>query len=75
MEKSSIYFSKGVSEATRMEVKNVLDVHNEALSDKYLGLPSDVGRAKEGCFKYLKDRIWKHVHREVLVYGREGSPY
>ena len=44
-----------------MEVKNVLDVHNEALSDKYLGLPSDVGRAKEGCFKYLKDRIWKHV--------------
>ncbi|XP_073362839.1 uncharacterized protein [Aegilops tauschii subsp. strangulata] len=53
--------SKGVSEATRLEVKNVLDVHNEALSDKYLGLPSDVGRAKEGCFKYLKDRIWKHV--------------
>ena len=61
MEKSSIYFSKGVSEATRMEVKNVLDVHNEALSDKYLGLPSDVGRAKEGCFKYLKDRLWNKI--------------
>ena len=24
-------------------------------------LPTDVGRAKEGCFRYLKDRIWKHV--------------
>ena len=26
-----------------------------------LGLPTDVGKAKEGCFKYLKDRIWKRV--------------
>ena len=24
-------------------------------------MPSDVGRAKEGSFKFLKDRIWKKV--------------
>ena len=43
------------------EIKQTLDVQNEKLSEKYLGLPSDVGRAKEGSFKYLKDRIWKQV--------------
>ena len=61
IDKSSKKFSKGVPESTREEVKNVLNVHNESLSEKYLSLTSDVGRSKEGCFKYLKDRVWKHV--------------
>ena len=60
-DKSSIYFSKMVQEAQRNEIKLLLDVHNEALTEKYLGLPTDVGKAKEGCFRYLKDRIWKHI--------------
>ena len=60
-DKSSIYFSKGVPEATRNEIKNVLDVQNESLSEKYLGLPTDVGTSKEGSLRYLKDRIWKHI--------------
>ena len=55
------FFSKGVPTSTRDTIKNILAVHTESLSDKYLGLPSDVGRAKEGSFKYLKDRIWKKV--------------
>ena len=45
----------------RDEIKNALDVHTESLSEKYLGLPTDVGRKKEGSFRYLKDRIWKHI--------------
>ena len=61
MDKSSIFFSKGVPDAARNSIKNILSVHNESLTEKYLGLPSDVGRAKEGSFKYLKDRIWKKV--------------
>ena len=61
VDKSSIFFSKGVADSAKVAVKNILDVHNESLTEKYLGLPSDVGRAKEGSFKYLKDRIWKRV--------------
>ena len=38
-----------------------LDVHNEALSEKYLEMPTDVGTATNGAFKYLKDRVWKKV--------------
>ena len=60
-DKSAIYFSKGVPEVTQNEIKNALDVQNESLSEKYLGLPTDVGKNMEGSFKYLKDRIWKHI--------------
>ena len=42
-------------------VKDILHVHNESLSDKYLGMPTDVGQAKMGKFKYLRDRIWEKV--------------
>jgi hypothetical protein len=39
-----------------------LNVHNEALSEKYLGMPTDVGLSTNGVFKkYLKDRVWKKV--------------
>jgi len=40
---------------------NLLDVHNEYLSAKYLGMPSDVGSSVNGAFKYLKDRVWTKV--------------
>jgi molybdopterin-biosynthesis enzyme MoeA-like protein len=42
-EKSSIFFSKGVPEGARAILKQILEVMNESLSDRYLGLPSDVG--------------------------------
>jgi len=54
MDKSSIHFAKGVSGSTRDEIMNTLEVHNEALSEKYLGMPTDVGTATNGAFKYLK---------------------
>mgnify|MGYP006955641401 CR=1 FL=1 len=40
---------------------DLLDVHNMSLSEKYLGMPSDVGASVNGAFKYLKDRVWKQV--------------
>jgi hypothetical protein len=41
LDKSSFFFSKGCPEVTRNAMKNRL---NESLSEKYLGMPSDVGR-------------------------------
>ena len=61
MDKSSIHFAKGVSNRTREEIKNILNVQNESHSEKYLGMPSDVGASTNGAFKYLKDRIWKRI--------------
>jgi hypothetical protein len=61
LEKSSIHFAKGCSNATRNEIKGVLQVFNEALSARYLGMPTDVGSSVTSAFSYLKDRVWKKV--------------
>jgi hypothetical protein len=42
-------------------VKQILNVRNESISEKYLGMPSDVGNSESGSFKFLKDRIWNKV--------------
>jgi hypothetical protein len=61
MDKSYIHFGKGCSNQIREDIKNILGVQNEALSDNYLGMPPDVGNSSNGAFKYLKDRVWKRV--------------
>uniref|UniRef100_A0A453SY82 Reverse transcriptase domain-containing protein n=1 Tax=Aegilops tauschii subsp. strangulata TaxID=200361 RepID=A0A453SY82_AEGTS len=61
-DKSSIFFSRGCPQAVRDVVKNILNVHNESLSDRYLGMPTDVGHSKNGTFKYLRDRVWEKVN-------------
>ena len=60
-DKSSIHFAKGVNGNVQEEIKASLQVHNVALSEKYLGMPTDVGLSTNGAFKYLKDRVWKKI--------------
>lgn len=60
-DKSSIFFAKGCPESRRGNIKLLLDVQHETLKEKYLGLPSDVGRSMNGAFSYLKDRVWKKL--------------
>jgi hypothetical protein len=60
-DKSSVFFSKGCPNSARQQVKSTLEVNNETLSEKYLGMSSDVGRSRNGAFKFLKDRLWKRI--------------
>jgi hypothetical protein len=57
MDKSSVFFSKGCPVVVRESIKDELDVQRGTLNNKYLGLPSDVGKSKSGAFKYLKDKV------------------
>jgi len=52
---------KVVGAVDREHIKAILNVDNEALSEKYLGMPTDVGSSSNGSFKYLKDRLWKRI--------------
>ena len=61
MDKSSIHFAKGCPGSLREEIKGILGVDNEALCEKYLGMPTDVGSSSNGAFKYLKDWVWARV--------------
>jgi hypothetical protein len=57
MNKSSIFFAKGVDQQSRDEIKLILNVHNESLNENYLGLPTVVGSTTMDAFKYLKEKM------------------
>ena len=59
--KSSIFFCKACPQTVCDEMRLITKVENESLNEKYLGLPTDVGRMSNGAFKYLKDRVWNKV--------------
>jgi hypothetical protein len=49
MYKSSIFFGKDCIAVIREGIKAELDVECKTLNEKYLSLPSDVGRSKSGA--------------------------
>ena len=76
--KTSIFFSKSTTLDMRAEIKEALGVPEIVQYDKYLGLPSFVGKSKRESFDYIKERIWRklqgweesllsQVGREVLI--------
>jgi hypothetical protein len=50
-EKSAIFFSKNYPEETKSEVTQGLNIQREALEEKYLGLPTAVGRSTTDAFE------------------------
>ena len=72
--KSSIFFSKGCRQTIRD--KSITHVENESLNERYLGLPTEVGRTTNGAFKFLKDRVWNKVQgwiEQTLSAGRKEA--
>lgn len=59
--KSAVLFSPNTSDEDRFAVKETLQISNEAMNDRYLGLPVHVGASRSGTFSYLKDRIWQQI--------------
>ena len=61
IEKSSIFFSPNTKVEIREQLCITLNIMTEALSDKYLGLPANVGVDKTDCFQFLIERIVKKI--------------
>ncbi|XP_024164012.1 uncharacterized protein LOC112170994 [Rosa chinensis] len=59
--KSSVVFSKNVSEEVKEEISGTLGVEVVASHEKYLGLPTYVGRKKTSTFHYIKERLGKKL--------------
>ena len=60
-EKTTLFFSKSTSRERQEEIKNLLGVPAIRQYEKYLGLPSFVGRAKRVCFAHVKERVWQKL--------------
>jgi hypothetical protein len=56
-EKSAVFFSKNCLEETKIVVRHELHIETEALADKYLGLPTAVGRSTAESFEFMPTRI------------------
>ncbi|XP_062005779.1 uncharacterized protein LOC133722953 [Rosa rugosa] len=59
--KSSIVFSKKVSEDDKVALAALLGVMIEGKHDKYLGLPTYLGRHKTESFAYIKEKLSKKL--------------
>ena len=73
--KTSIFFSKSTTKIVRVEIKEALGMEEIKHYDKYLGLPSLVGRHKKASFDYIKERVWRKLQgweeKLLLQAGRE----
>ena len=76
--KTTIFFSHSTSEERRLMIKNTLGVEEIRSYEKYLGLPSLVGKNEKTSFNYIKERVWRklqgweekllsQVDREILI--------
>ena len=72
--KSEVSFSKRVDADRRKEIKELFGVREVDRHEKYLGLPTVIGRSKKMVFGVLKERVWKKLQgwKEKLL-SRAGK--
>ncbi len=77
-EKTTLFFSASTRREVQQEIQAALRLPVIRQYEKYLGLPSMVGRAKYSSFLQLKERVWSKIQgwsgkllsqagREVLI--------
>ena len=62
LDKSSVFFGSHCDVLIKNRVKNSLGVQSEILNDKYLGMPTSVGRSPKVTFNFLYDMVWKRLN-------------
>ncbi|XP_057425675.1 uncharacterized protein LOC130719041 [Lotus japonicus] len=78
LDKSMLSVSRNVPENCYYELQQLLGVKAVESYDKYLGLPTIIGKSKNQIFRFVKERVWKklkgwkertlsRVGREVLI--------
>ena len=60
-DKTTLFFSRNTDEDIKETIKLSLGVLAIQHYEKYLGLPSFVGRNKKACFTQIKERIWSRM--------------
>ena len=60
--KTTIFYSLSTLENTKQEIKTTLVLQEIAEYEKYLGLPSLVGRKKNESFNFIKEKVWQKLH-------------
>uniref|UniRef100_A0A7N2MU32 Reverse transcriptase domain-containing protein n=1 Tax=Quercus lobata TaxID=97700 RepID=A0A7N2MU32_QUELO len=59
--KTALFFSKCTPSDVRHEIKVAFGVPEIMQYERYLGLPSFVGKRKKASFNYIKEKIWRKL--------------
>lgn len=59
---SAITFSHNVDRRCRKDVQQILGLVDGSSYDKYLGLPTMVGKNRRNTFNFLREKVWKRVN-------------
>ena len=71
--KTTIFFSKSTTSERKQHIKEALDVPEIRSYEKYLGLPSLIGRRKRASFNYIKERVWRKLQGwEEKLFSQAG---
>ena len=62
LDKSALVFGSNTDSKVWHSITNYLGIKEVATHDKYLGLPTIIGRSKSAVFSSIKDRIWQKIH-------------
>ena len=60
-DKTTLFFSKNTNRGIHDSIIDLFGVPEVKQYEKYLGLPSFVGRNKKTSLAFIKDRIWKKL--------------
>jgi len=60
--KSEVFYSTNVTNALKDNITSILGVRVVLGTDKYLGMPSMIGRNKTATFAYIKDCVWQRIN-------------
>jgi hypothetical protein len=61
MDKSEMIFSKHTPHDQKAEIYSTLPMKTVQHFNKYLGMPTHMGRSKRQIFDFIQDRIWKKL--------------
>ena len=59
--KTTIFFSKAITEERKEEISNFLGVKEVKEYEKHLGLPAMVGKNRRASLNYIKERVWNKL--------------
>lgn len=60
-DKTTLFFSNNIEAQTQEAIKVALNVPAIQHYEKYLGLPSFIGRERKACFTNVKEQIWARM--------------
>ncbi|GJN11576.1 hypothetical protein PR202_ga29776 [Eleusine coracana subsp. coracana] len=74
-DKSAVFFSMNCGEEEKQMAREALHIEQEALTERYLGLPTAIGRSTKEAFEYMPGRLKGLVGgwsgRQASCAGRE----